>query len=286
MPPIERNTRTSKIGFIPTLKTQIQEDPQIVPNVLIFCFNDTENPLNMADFEAPNVMKRTKKWSVQRTRNMKRRKRVSNQKRGWWEIWKNSLKYKGDWLQEVQGTLMLVATVIATVTFQGAIDPPGGIWQQDVWTNCSWKQGTEVHAQVGTAIMACKSLYVYIRYFMANSISFLASVSVILLIVSGFPLKNRVFGGLLTLAMCVAVACLAFAYVCGSAMVNGNQTSQSYLWVLLRVWYGIVGLVTLCCVIIPFLIWAVKTFVRIFTDSSKVSHVSTAPCRETEYVSQ
>ncbi|KAG6581821.1 hypothetical protein SDJN03_21823, partial [Cucurbita argyrosperma subsp. sororia] len=175
MPPIERNTRTSKIGFIQTLKTQIQEDPQIVPNVLIFCFNDTENPLNMADFEAPNVMKRTKKWSIQRTRNMKRRKRVSNQKRGWWEIWKNSLKYKGDWLQEVQGTLMLVATVIATVTFQGAIDPPGGIWQQDVWTNCSWKQGTEVHAQVGTAIMACKSLYVYIRYFMANSISFLAS---------------------------------------------------------------------------------------------------------------
>ncbi|KAG6581824.1 hypothetical protein SDJN03_21826, partial [Cucurbita argyrosperma subsp. sororia] len=281
IPPVEKSTRklyqASKIGFIQTLKAQIQEDPEIVRNVLIFCFNDTENPLKMADSEAPNVVKRSKKWSVQRTRNMKRRKRVSNQKRGRWEIWKNSLKYKGDWLQEVQGTLMLVATVIAIVTFQGAIDPPGGIWQRDVLTNCRWKQGTEVHAQAGTAIMACKSLQIYIRYFMANSISFLASVSVILLIVSGFPLKNRVFGGLLTLAMCVAVACLAYAYVCGFAMVSANQTSQSYLLVLLRVWYGIVGLVTLCCIIIPFIIWVAKAFIRI-------SAASTAPiAKETHY---
>ena len=35
---------------------------------------------------------------------------------------KTKLEYKGDWFQEVQGTMMLVVTVIATVAFQGAIN--------------------------------------------------------------------------------------------------------------------------------------------------------------------
>ncbi|XP_023535330.1 protein ACCELERATED CELL DEATH 6-like [Cucurbita pepo subsp. pepo] len=47
-------------------------------------------------------------------------------------LWMKNLEYKGDWFQEVQGTMMLVATVIATVAFQGAINPPGGVWQEDI----------------------------------------------------------------------------------------------------------------------------------------------------------
>ncbi|XP_023535331.1 ankyrin repeat-containing protein BDA1-like [Cucurbita pepo subsp. pepo] len=47
-------------------------------------------------------------------------------------LWRKNFEYQGDWLQEVQGTMMLVATVIATVAFQGAINPPGGVWQQDI----------------------------------------------------------------------------------------------------------------------------------------------------------
>ncbi|KAE8651283.1 hypothetical protein Csa_001787 [Cucumis sativus] len=214
---------------------------------------------------APNVIKRSKNWNIQQS---KRREGSSKKKRkGQWQIWKKNLKYKGDWLQEVQGTLMLVATVIATVTFQGAINPPGGTWQQDQeLTSCRWKQEGPVHMEiqdVGTAIMACKSLQIYTSYFISNSISFFASVSVILLIVSGFPLKNKIFRWLLTVAMTIAVVFLTFAYINGTAMVFRNKTAQSYLLDLLHVWYGLVGLVILGCIILPFFIWLLKKFLRI-----------------------
>ena len=47
----------------------------------------------------------------------------SKKRRNWLEY----LKYKGDWIEETRGTLMLVATVITTITFQPAISPPGGV---------------------------------------------------------------------------------------------------------------------------------------------------------------
>ena len=216
----------------------------------------------------PKVTKRSKKRNIQIS---KRREESSKKKRKeQWQIWKKNLKYKGDWQKEVQGTLMLVATVIATVTFQGAINPPGGTWQQDQeFTSCRWKQEGPDHMEiqdVGTAIMACKSLQIYTSYFISNSISFFASISVILLIVSGFPLKNKIFRWLLTVAMTIAVIFLTFAYINGTAMVCRNKTAQSYLLDLLHVWYGLVGLVILCCIIVPFFIWLFKKFLRILVD--------------------
>ncbi|KAA0058454.1 ankyrin repeat-containing protein [Cucumis melo var. makuwa] len=151
----------------------------------------------------PKVNKRSKKRNIQIS---KRREESSKKKKrkGQWQIWKKNLKYKGDWQKEVQGTLMLVATVIATVTFQGAINPPGGTWQQDQeFTSCRWKQEGPAHMEiqdVGTAIMACKSVQIY------------------------------------TIAMTIAVVFLTFAYITGTAMVCGNKTAQSYLLDLLHVW--------------------------------------------------
>lgn len=35
-------------------------------------------------------------------------------------------KHNGNWLEEMRGNLSLVATVIATITFQVTMNPPGG----------------------------------------------------------------------------------------------------------------------------------------------------------------
>ncbi|XP_054779175.1 ankyrin repeat-containing protein BDA1-like [Prosopis cineraria] len=42
------------------------------------------------------------------------------------------LKYNGDWLEDMRGNLSLVATVISTITFQAALNPPGSVIQQDI----------------------------------------------------------------------------------------------------------------------------------------------------------
>jgi len=80
-------------------------------------------------------------------------------------LWTKNLEYKGDWLQDVQGTMMLVATVIATVAFQGAINPPGGVWQQDIPFNSNITIHRSFHSSntlktfmTGTAVMAYPTL--------------------------------------------------------------------------------------------------------------------------------
>lgn len=36
----------------------------------------------------------------------------------------------GEWSEEARGSIMVVATVISTMTFRAAINPPGGVWQE------------------------------------------------------------------------------------------------------------------------------------------------------------
>ncbi|XP_050285418.1 ankyrin repeat-containing protein BDA1-like isoform X2 [Quercus robur] len=38
------------------------------------------------------------------------------------------LKHKSNWIKELRGALMVVATVIATITYQPALNPPNGVW--------------------------------------------------------------------------------------------------------------------------------------------------------------
>ncbi|XP_050231886.1 ankyrin repeat-containing protein BDA1-like [Mercurialis annua] len=41
----------------------------------------------------------------------------------------NNSENGGDWLEKSRGNLMVVATVIAGMAFQAAINPPGGVWE-------------------------------------------------------------------------------------------------------------------------------------------------------------
>jgi hypothetical protein len=41
---------------------------------------------------------------------------------------------QGNWMEQMRGSLMVVATVIASLTFQIAINPPGGVWQSNTNT--------------------------------------------------------------------------------------------------------------------------------------------------------
>ncbi|KAG7986888.1 hypothetical protein I3843_03G105900 [Carya illinoinensis] len=99
----------------------------------------------------------------------------------WWAYfclcgWVKHFKRRGrsNWVVETRGTLMLVATVIATVTFQGGINPPGGVWQQD----CQDTKYGNVYGQ---------------------------ALSVVLLITLGIPKRGQLFLWLLTLSMLIAV---------------------------------------------------------------------------------
>ena len=203
------------------------------------------------------------------SRNSKKQRRESASFRiGRWKAWRKKLKYKGDWVQEVQGTMMLVATVIATVTFQAGVNPAGGVWQEDTPDSATLKNGT-IH-RAGSAIMAYRLPVQHLVYSMANVVSFMASVSVILLIISRVPLKNRVCSWVLVLAMCAAVVFLALAFLQGFIMVNlvSNFAIGYGYYLAVYFLFGLVGLVGLFHVI-RFLVWVVNGLCSCFTSKLK-----------------
>ncbi|PRQ56857.1 putative PGG domain-containing protein [Rosa chinensis] len=126
------------------------------------------------------------------------------------------LKYPTDWLEETRGMLIVVAGMIATMTFQAAVNPPGDVRQGDN-TNSGNIYGSPSSTEseicyAGSAVLACgvSDAFDYFLLFMNfSTISFLASLSVTLLLISGFPLHNRLCMWLLSMGMCIILSCLA-----------------------------------------------------------------------------
>ncbi|KAJ1420365.1 PGG domain [Sesbania bispinosa] len=99
---------------------------------------------------------------------------------------------QGHWMEQMRGSLMVVATVIATLTFQIAINPPGGVWQSDTSTQQGCAPGNICKA--GTSVLAFGGSNQKLKYelfILLCTISFSASQTIILLLISGFPLRNR-----------------------------------------------------------------------------------------------
>ncbi|KAM1525932.1 hypothetical protein ACFX10_010332 [Malus domestica] len=143
------------------------------------------------------------------------------------------LRHPSDWVVETRGMLMVVATMISTMTFQAAVNPPNPPNDPDNY------------------------FPVFITY---NTISFLASLSVTLLLVSGFPLYNRFCTWLLSMSMCVTLTFLAQTYLISLFMiVPGTPTNTTLNLYVISVltWTALLGIVGILDTI-RFLIWLTK----------------------------
>ncbi|XVF74353.1 hypothetical protein PTKIN_Ptkin13bG0103700 [Pterospermum kingtungense] len=130
---------------------------------------------------------------------------------------KKYLKRQSDWVEKMQGTLMLVATLTATISFQVAVNPPGGVWQQDYEQTSDGgfycNMGKYGKCLAGTAVMAYVLPDEYFALTSYAVVSFIASMSVVLLAISGLPLKNKLFTRLMTIAMIFAITFLLNAFL-------------------------------------------------------------------------
>lgn len=96
--------------------------------------------------------------------------------------WRKYLKYvgdwfkykdKGEWLKEMQNGLSMSASIIATITFQLATNPPGGVIQasnnDEALIQCNYTTPCP-----GESVIAFTDPDSYLRFFIANTISFIA----------------------------------------------------------------------------------------------------------------
>ncbi|KAL4625559.1 hypothetical protein ACB092_05G035200 [Castanea dentata] len=136
--------------------------------------------------------------------------------KNWWLKWIEYLSYQGDWLGEMRGTLMVVATVLTTITFQPIHNPPGGVSHTNKTLSVeSYRNRYSIRCPAGTSVLACNAdqYFMYSIFLISNTISFTASLCVTFLLISGFPLRNKLCMGLLTFSMCITLTFQAFAYI-------------------------------------------------------------------------
>ncbi|BFG25293.1 hypothetical protein CerSpe_115670 [Prunus speciosa] len=151
----------------------------------------------------------------------------------------NFLEYPKTWLEDARGMLMVVATMISTSTFQAAVNPPGSAGRIPCTQDDICLAGTSV---AGTAYPN-----EYFQFVACNTVSFIASLSVTLLLVGRFPLQNRVIMWLLSIAMCLTLASMALTYIMALTVVfPGTDNYKSYNLMFLIsvvVWVTLLGII-------------------------------------------
>ncbi|XP_062091103.1 ankyrin repeat-containing protein BDA1-like isoform X2 [Humulus lupulus] len=125
---------------------------------------------------------------------------------------KQPMKHKHtDWLGRKRSALMVVASLIATVAFQASITPPGGVWQDTLRGSSNSTDSDKPH-EVGKSIMASSDDSEYGLFMIFNTLAFLSSLSIILLIVSGLPIKRRRWMWIQMVIMWIAITAQVVTY--------------------------------------------------------------------------
>ncbi|CAN6575700.1 unnamed protein product [Malus baccata var. baccata] len=188
------------------------------------------------------------------------------------------LRYPSNWVVETRGMLMVVATMISTMTFQAVVNPPGGVWDHNDTNTTIYHSGTNTSTTIcsettvcraGTAVLSYGNDDDFTPFLISNTISFLASMSVTLLLVSGFPLHNRFCTWLLSMSMCVTLTFLAFTYLIAVSMiVHGSPTATTFdlYEISVLTWAALLGIVGVMHTI-RFLIWLTKRLRRMYLRS-------------------
>ncbi|CAH2065895.1 unnamed protein product [Thlaspi arvense] len=144
------------------------------------------------------------------------------------------LNRQGDWLEKTRGNLMVAATVIAAMSFQVMISPPGGVWQSD---GCSSGNQTVCKGKAGTAVLEHESSKrrLYLGMVISSTVSFSASMSLILLVISGLQLRSLMIMAILVMLMVAAVLCISAAFFLAVALVN---TDDQIISDILMIYFG------------------------------------------------
>ncbi|KAL2337648.1 hypothetical protein Fmac_012094 [Flemingia macrophylla] len=176
-----------------------------------------------------------------------------SESKGWKDCVKSVGKWmshmdKDKWLMDMRGLLCVMATVMATTTFQSATNPPGGVWPTLPITNEeSVKDQCRHGVCPGYSVLAVVEQDEYERFLIYNTTCFISSLAVCLLLVSGFPLNHRFFTWLCSIGMCIIITSLTFTYLSAASMnTPDNLWKEKYfmLGIVIFVWIGLLGLVT------------------------------------------
>ncbi|KAL1532601.1 ankyrin repeat-containing protein BDA1-like [Salvia divinorum] len=116
--------------------------------------------------------------------------------------WNGLMKKHAVWLEKEKHILMVVASVIATMAFQAGVNPPDGLWKKhDVPKNATGAIDPNVTLEYST------------KFYIWNTIAFISSLSIILLLTSGLPIRRRLFMWILMVITWITISAIAVSYL-------------------------------------------------------------------------
>lgn len=134
--------------------------------------------------------------------------------------WLDYFKHKKDKISpnEIRSVLLVIAILITTTTYQAALSPPGGIWQEDYYCIGRYCQESETKGSktkplfyAGTTIMGSKSWISYGIFIFLNSVGFFTSIELISLLTKGLPFYLELQVSLTALALTYGFAMAALS---------------------------------------------------------------------------
>ncbi|CAA2934031.1 Hypothetical predicted protein [Olea europaea subsp. europaea] len=155
---------------------------------------------------------------------------------------KKMFEQKGDWLEKKRSALMVVASLIATMAFQVGVDPPSRLLQVNKTVN---SQLISQFYKVLEFIFVHNHRKLYGPFLIANTTALIASLSIILLLMSGLPLKRRIVMGILMVITWIAITAVALTYLISIIVVTPEEERQRQSYVLgfaVVTWVGLIVL--------------------------------------------
>lgn len=178
------------------------------------------------------------------------------------------MKKKQHLVEKKDDALLVAASVIAAMAYQSTLSPPGGLIGEEVkettaamayQSPLSPPGGVNGEESIiaGTTILANYDTGLNNSFWLFNTISFIASLSIIFLFTSGLPINRRILIWLLRAAMWVTVSSMALAYLVALGAITPPSAEQSTMYHIndyaLYTWLGLIGislLVLICRLIL------------------------------------
>ncbi|XP_057799749.1 ankyrin repeat-containing protein BDA1-like [Salvia miltiorrhiza] len=183
--------------------------------------------------------------------------------------WESLMEKHGGWLDRKKSTLMVVASLIATMAFQIGVNPPGGAWQNDS------PPGNLETYMAGESVLMTTFPQCYVRFYIINTTAFIASLSIILLLMSGLPMRRRLFVWILMVITWIAITAIALTYLIAIRLMTPSYFENTPVFkavvATIFVWIGLMALL-----LVAHTIRMIKKFVTKARERGMIGPTSSA----------